>query len=62
MKLLRVYTLALLAFLWMPLSVLLFKGLSLVAFEKLLNSSDVLSSFRNSLVLAAATAILTTVL
>jgi len=61
-KILRAYTLALLVFLWMPLSVLLFKGMSLVAFEKLLNSSDVLSSFRNSLVLAAATAILTTVL
>src|SRR5687768_11258733 len=61
-KILRAYTLALLIFLWMPLSVLLFKGLNVAAFEKLLNSSDVLSSFRNSLLLAAGTAILTTTL
>lgn len=60
MKILRAYTLGLLAFLWMPLAVLLWKGLSLEAFSRLLNSSDVLSSFRNSLLLAAATALLTT--
>lgn len=60
MKILRGYTIGLLAFLWLPLAVLLFKGLSFDAFAKLVNSSDILSSFRNSLLLAAATAILTT--
>lgn len=62
MKILRAYTLGLLVFLWMPLAVLLYKGLSLEAFSKLLNSSDVLSSFWNSLILAACTALLTTAL
>jgi spermidine/putrescine transport system permease protein len=57
-KKLRYYTWALLLFLWVPLLSVLWKGLSLEAFQKLLANSDVLISFRNSLFLAAGAAAL----
>ncbi len=58
LRILRYYTWALLAFLWAPLLAVLWKGLSVSAFRKLLANADVIVSFRNSLVLAAGAACL----
>jgi spermidine/putrescine transport system permease protein len=58
LRILRYYTWALLAFLWAPLLAVLWKGLSVSAFSKLLANADVIVSFRNSLVLAAGAACL----
>ncbi|MGZ3650403.1 MAG: ABC transporter permease [Bdellovibrionota bacterium] len=62
MKILRTYMWGLLLFLWAPLLVVLIKGSSLSAFEKLLGNTEVMVSFRNSLVLGLATALIATVL
>lgn len=60
MKWLKAYTLALLTFLWLPLLVVIWKGVSVEAFTRLLESSDILLAFRNSALLAVGTAIFTT--
>lgn len=62
MKWLRSYFWGLLLFLWAPLLVVLFKGSSLAAFQKLLDNTEVMISFRNSLILGVATAALSTTL
>ena len=62
MKILRAYTWALLLFLWSPLLIVLWKGLSIAAFSRLLESTDLLASFRNSLLLALATAVISATL
>lgn len=59
MKWLRAYTVLLLAFLWAPLLAVLWKGASISAFTKLFAHTEILSSFRNSVMLAAATALVT---
>jgi spermidine/putrescine transport system permease protein len=60
MKLLKGYFWALLVFLWAPLLVVLWKGSSLSAFEKLLDNSEVIISFRSSLLLGVCTAAFST--
>ncbi len=62
MKWLRAYVWLLLAFLWAPLLMVLIKGGKLEAFERLLKNTEVLLAFRNSLLLAASTALVTTTL
>jgi spermidine/putrescine transport system permease protein len=62
MRWLRGYFWLLLVFLWAPLLVVLVKGCSLPAFALLLENSEVMVSFRNSLFLALATAVLSTAL
>jgi spermidine/putrescine transport system permease protein len=62
MKLLKAYVWALLLFLWAPLLVVLVKGSSPMAFEKLFRNTEVMVSFRNSLLLGLATALISTVL
>lgn len=62
MKILRAYAIALLLFLWSPLLVVLWKGFSIEAFSRLLESTDLLYSFRNSLLLALATALISATL
>jgi spermidine/putrescine transport system permease protein len=62
MKALKVYFWALLVFLWSPLLVVLIKGSTLNAFEKLLRNSEVILAFRSSLFLALGTALISTVL
>ena len=52
----------LLFFLWAPLLVVLYKGCNFLAFERLLQNSEVMISFRNSLFLGIATAAISTVL
>ena len=60
MKGLKFYLWAVLAFLWAPLLVVLWKGLSLSAFTKLFANTEVILAFTNSLLLAAAAALLST--
>ncbi len=62
MKWLKGYFWLLLGFLWAPLLIVFIKGSSSSAFAKLLQNTEVMISFRNSLLLAMATAILSTVL
>jgi spermidine/putrescine transport system permease protein len=59
-KWLRAYTIGILVFLWGPLLVVLYKGSSLKAFEKLLGNEEILLAFRNSLGLAFSAALLAT--
>lgn len=62
MKALKIYFWALLVFLWSPLLVVLVKGSTISAFEKLLLNSEVMVAFRSSLLLALATAVIATML
>jgi spermidine/putrescine transport system permease protein len=62
MKWLKGYFWLLLAFLWAPLLVVLFKGSSATAFERLWQNTEIMVSFRNSLALGLATALLSTLL
>lgn len=62
MKWLRAYMWALLLFLWAPLLVVIVKGSSISAFEKLLGNAEVMLSFRNSVVLGVVTALVSTLL
>jgi spermidine/putrescine transport system permease protein len=62
MRILRAYSWALLLFLWSPLLIVLWKGLNVTAFQRLLESSDLLMSFRSSLLLAIGTALISAVL
>ena len=57
MKALKAYTWAILAFLWAPLVVVLYKGSSLTAFRKLLANDEILLAFRNSVLLALTAAL-----
>ena len=52
MKSLKWMAIAVTVFLWAPLLLMLQKGLSILAFERLLASPDILLSFRNSVILA----------
>lgn len=61
MKILRAYTWAVIALLWAPLLVVLYKGTSLAAFQKLFGNEEILFAFRNSLLLALGAAFLATV-
>jgi spermidine/putrescine transport system permease protein len=60
MKILKGYFWALLVFLWAPLLVVLWKGSSFAAFSKLMDNTEVIVSFRSSLLLGVATAIVST--
>lgn len=62
MRWLKAYMWLLLAFLWAPLLMVLVKGGKPEAFERLLRNTELVLSFRNSLVLAAGTAVITTAL
>ncbi len=62
MKYFKAYMWGLLLFLWSPLLVVLVKGSKLSAFQKLLDNTEVMASFRNSLLLGAGTALISTVL
>jgi spermidine/putrescine transport system permease protein len=62
MKWLKAYMWAMLLFLWAPLLVVLFKGTNLNAFQRLFQNTEVMVSFRNSLLLGALTAVIATVL
>jgi spermidine/putrescine transport system permease protein len=59
-KWLRAYTIGILIFLWAPLLVVLYKGSSITAFQKLLGNEEILLAFRNSLGLALSAAALAT--
>jgi spermidine/putrescine transport system permease protein len=61
MKSLKWLAISVLVFLWAPLLLMLKKGLSIEAFDRLLNSSDILLSFRNSVVLAFVSSLLAVV-
>ena len=52
MKKLRLLTWAVIVFLWAPLLIVVWKGLSITAFQALFENRDILQSFRNSLLLA----------
>ncbi|HEY8278345.1 MAG TPA: ABC transporter permease [Bdellovibrionota bacterium] len=62
MKILQIYFCLLLLFLWAPLVAVLFKGSAPEAFVLLWKNSELLLAFRNSLVLGAITAFLSTIL
>jgi spermidine/putrescine transport system permease protein len=62
MRWLKAYVWLLLLFLWAPLLAVLVKGSRLSAFERLLANTEVLVSFRSSLLLGVATALLSSVL
>jgi ABC-type spermidine/putrescine transport system permease subunit II len=61
LRYLRVYSVLLLLFLWLPLLGVLAKGLSLEAFSQLLANRELLHSFQYSLGLALATGVLATI-
>ena len=60
MKWLKGYMWGLLLFLWAPLLIVLVKGSSFSAFSRLLRNTEVMVSFRNSLLLGLATAAIAT--
>lgn len=62
MKTLRIYSFFLLAFLWMPLLSIAWKGLSVDAFQKLFRNNELLDSFFDSFLLAGGSAILSVLL
>jgi spermidine/putrescine transport system permease protein len=59
-KWLKAYIWLLLAFLWAPLLLVLVKGGKPEAFERLWKNTEVMAAFGNSLLLAGATALITT--
>jgi len=62
MRWLRVYVWALLFFLWAPLLLVIFKGCNLSAFERLFQNTEVMISFKNSLILGVSTALISTLM
>ncbi len=58
MKTLRYYSFILLAFLWLPLLSVAWKGLSLDAFQKLLKNEELMASFLDSFLVAGGSAVL----
>jgi spermidine/putrescine transport system permease protein len=62
MRWLKTYACLLLAFLWAPLLMVIWKGASATAFQLLFANTEILFAFRNSLFLAAGTALLATLL
>jgi spermidine/putrescine transport system permease protein len=62
MRWLKAYFWLVLAFLWSPLLVVILKGSRLDAFVKLWRNTEVMLAFRDSLLLAAATAVISSIL
>lgn len=62
MKALRAYVWLVLAFLWAPLLVVLWKGANMEAFTRLFANPELIASFKNSLLLGGAAALLTTLM